>query len=348
MVNITINGQDFSVGKNLTILQACRENGIYIPTLCYDDRLSGFGGCRLCIVDVEGYNNYVASCVVQVHEGMVIETDTAGIREARKTLLELLVSNHPMECLTCEKVGKCDLQDYAYEYDALPVFEGERAVYPIEAQNPVMLRDQSKCIKCGKCVRVCDEVQNTYAIDFVSRGFDSKIAAGFDLPLDDKNCRLCGQCIDVCPTGAILNKQFFGHRMDEMEKVRTTCPFCGTGCSFDLNVLDGKVIGVTAAEDAVVNGMSLCVKGRYHTDMIYSENRITTPMKKVDGQWQETTWDDALNIVATKFQQIKDDHGSDALAGLSSARTTNEDNFAFQKFMRVVLGTNNVDHCART
>ena len=348
MVNIKINGQDYSVSEDLTILQACRENGIYIPTLCYDDRLSGFGGCRLCIVDVEGYNNYVASCVVDVEEGMVIETDTEEIREARKTLLELLVSNHPMECLTCEKVGNCDLQDYSYEYDALPVFEGEETNYPIEAQNPVMLRDQSKCILCGKCVRVCDEIQNTYAIDFVGRGFDSKIAAGFDLPLDDINCRLCGQCIDVCPTGAILNKQFFGHRMDEMEKVRTTCPFCGTGCSFDLNVLDGKVVGVTPAEDAIVNGMSLCVKGRYHTDMIYSENRITTPLKKIDGEWVETTWDDALDIVANKFMEIKEEFGSDALAGLSSARTTNEDNFAFQKFMRVVLGTNNVDHCART
>lgn len=211
-----------------------------------------------------------------------------------------------------------------------------------------MIRDQSKCILCGKCVRVCEEVQVTHAIDFMGRGFNSKIGAGFDMPLDDKNCRLCGQCISMCPTGAILNKDLVGYRPWEIKKVKTTCPFCGVGCNFDLNVARGKVVGVTPNEDSVVNGKSLCVKGRSHTDFIYSEDRIKTPLIKKNGEFVEATWDEALSTIADNFNRIKKDHGADAFAGLSSARTCNEDNFVFQKFMRVALGTNNVDHCART
>lgn len=349
MINFIMNGKEITVEKGTTILQAARDNNIDIPTLCYDEHLSTFGGCRLCIVEVEGSDKLVASCGAKAKEGMVIHTESERVVKTRKEILGLLLSNHPVDCLTCDKVGNCDLQNLAYRYGVRgPSFEGEVKNYATEGLNPVMERDQSKCILCGKCVRVCAEVQGTNAIDFVNRGFNSKIATGFDAPIDRKNCRLCGQCISVCPTGAITNKQFKGIRPWEVEKVTTTCPFCGVGCNFDLNVKDGKVVGVTPNPDSVVNGTSICVKGRYHTDFIHSPNRVTKPLIKKNGKFEETTWEVAINTVVENLSSIKKNFGPDAIAGLSSARTPNEDNFVFQKMMRAAIGTHNVDHCART
>ena len=350
MINLTIDGNIVSVEEGTLLLDACRQMGIKIPTLCHDETLKPFGGCRLCVVEIEGFRNLAASCSTVVQEGMVVRTNTDTVINARKMVLDVLLSNHPVEdCLTCNKTGECGLQNYAYEYNVKPSFFGAKKKYEIEAKNPVFFRDQTKCILCGKCVRVCKEVQVTTAIDFVGRGFESKIAAGFDLPLSEDNCRLCGQCISMCPVGAIMNKQLVGTRPWEITKVRTTCPFCGTGCNFDLNVANGKVIGVTPPEEgAVVNGKSLCVKGRSHIDLINSPNRLTSPLKKVNGEFVEISWDEAIKTIAEKFTEIKDKYGSDSIAGLSSARTTNEDNYTFQKFMRVAIGTNNVDHCART
>lgn len=350
MIRLIIDGKELMAEEGKTILQVAREEGIHIPTLCYDKDLSIFGGCRLCVVEVEGFRNLVASCSVTISEGMVVQTESKRVVEARKTILSLLLENHPNDCLTCQKAGECELQAHAYRYEVrFPKNGGERKQHPIESLNPVMERDQSKCILCGKCVRVCREVQCTTAIEFTGRGFDSKIATGFDLPIDDKNCRLCGQCIPMCPTGALQNKQFKGVRpFEKVDKVRTTCPFCGTGCTFDLNVKGGKVIGVTPADDAPVNGRSLCVKGRYHTDLITSETRLKHPLIKKDGVFVESSWEEAMNLVVSKLKGIKEDFGPDSIAGLSSARCVNEDNFVFQKMMRVAVGTNNVDHCART
>lgn len=349
MVTFLMNGKEVKAEKGTSLLQALRDNGAYIPTLCYDERLSSFGGCRMCIVEVEGSKNFVASCSAIVKEGMVVTTDSPKIIRARKDILDLLLANHPEDCLTCDKAGNCGLQDLAYRYGVRKTsYIGERKNYAIESLNPVMERDQSKCILCGKCVRVCAEIQVTNTIDFTGRGFDSKIATGFDLPIDRDNCRLCGQCISVCPTGAISNKQLKGVRPWEVTKVRTTCPFCGTGCNFDLNVKNGKVVGVTPNSESPVNGDSLCVKGRYHIDLINSPDRLTTPLIKKDGVFVETTWEIALSTVASKLKEIKDNYGPDAIAGLSSARCTNEDNYVFQKMMRAAIGTNSVDHCART
>lgn len=350
MIELNIDGKQVTVEEEKTILQVAREQGIDIPTLCYDKDLTTFGGCRICVVEVEGFRNLVASCSVNVSEGMVIHTESERVVNARKTILSLLLENHPNDCLTCQKAGDCELQAYSYRYGVrFPENGGERKDYPIESLNPVMERDQSKCILCGKCVRVCNEIQCTTAIDFIGRGFESKIATGFDLPIDDKNCRLCGQCISMCPTGAIVNKQFKGVRpFEKVEKVRTTCPFCGTGCNFDLNVKEGKVIGVTPTDEAPVNGRALCVKGRYHGDLIHSEDRLTKPLIKKNGEFVESSWEEAMNLVITKLKGIKEEFGPDAIAGLSSARCVNEDNFVFQKMMRVAIGTNNVDHCART
>lgn len=349
MVKLTINGKEITVEEGISILEAARKNGIDIPNLCYDENLSPFGGCRLCLVEIKGYKNLVTSCSTKVKEGMEIYTESEKVVKVRKDILDLLLSNHPMDCLTCDKVGECKLQDYAYRYGIKGgSFKGEKKNYAIDSLNPVMERDQNKCILCGKCVRVCKEIQISNVVDFVGRGFNTKVTTAFDEPIDYENCRLCGQCISVCPTGALINKQFKGIRPWEVEKVRTTCPFCGTGCNFDLNVKDGKVVGVTPNPESPVNGTSLCVKGRYHTDFINSPDRLTTPLIKKNGKFVEASWEEAMALVVENLQSAKRNYGPDSIAGLSSARCTNEENFVFQKMMRVAIGTNNVDHCART
>lgn len=349
MVTFKMNGQEITVEPGTSILEAAWANDIYIPTLCYDESLSIFGGCRMCIVEIEGSGKVVASCTEKAWEGMSVLTESEKIVNMRKEILGLLLSNHPVDCLTCDKVGNCGLQELAYKYEVRgPSFIGEETNYEVEDANPVMERDMSKCILCGKCVRVCAEIQTSHTIDFTGRGFQTKIATGLDLPLNTDNCRFCGQCISMCPTGAITNKQLKGVRPWEVEKVTTTCPFCGVGCNFDLNVKDGKVVGVTPNRDAPVNGTELCVKGRFHTDLIHSPNRLTKPLIKVNGEFEETTWDIALDKVAQNFMRIKEESGPDSITGLSSARCTNEENYLFQKMMRAVMGTNSVDHCART
>lgn len=349
MAKITIDGKIVVVEDDISILEASRKANINIPNLCYEKELTSFGGCRICVVEVEGSKGLVASCSAKVQDGMVINTETEKVVKVRKDILDLLLSNHPKDCLTCHKVGDCKLQEYAYRYGVREgTYIGEVKNYAIDSLNPVMEADQSKCILCGKCVRVCKEIQVTTAIDFSGRGFDSKITTGFDKPFDYKNCRLCGQCVSMCPTGALINKQFKGVRPWEVKKVRTTCPFCGTGCNFDLNVRDGKVVGVTPNEESIVNGKSLCVKGRYHTDFINTRTRLERPLIRKNGEFVESSWDEALNLIADNLQNLKTNHGGDAMAALSSARCTNEDNFVFQKFIRTVMGTNNIDHCART
>ncbi|OHW62657.1 NADPH-Fe(3+) oxidoreductase subunit alpha [Andreesenia angusta] len=350
MLNIKINGIDVEANEGITILKAAEQIGISIPTLCHEDCLTTFSGCRICVVEVEGAKNLMAACSTAIWDGMVVETHSEKVMKARKDILDLMFSNHPQDCLTCEKSGECSLQDYCYEYGIKEgSYKGDKKSFEIDDSNPVMIRDQSKCILCGKCVRVCGEVQVTSTIDFTGRGFYSKVTTGFDLPISTDNCRMCGQCISVCPTGALINKQFVGTRHWEIEKkVTTTCPFCGTGCQFDLNVKGGKVIGVTPNPDSPVNGTSLCVKGRYHTDLIHSEDRLTVPLIKRDGEFVESTWEEAMSLVASRLGEIKSKFGPDSIAGLSSARCVNEDNFVFQKMMRVAIGTNNVDHCART
>ncbi|ADG83079.1 NADH:ubiquinone oxidoreductase, subunit G, iron-sulfur binding protein [Thermincola potens JR] len=349
MVKLTIDGQPVTVPAGTSILEAAKSIGIDIPNFCYDKDLTVAGACRMCVVEVAGYRNLAAACATAVAEGMVVQTESERVVEARRVLLELLLANHPRDCMVCEKTGDCRLQDYCYRYGVKESpFQGERKQYAIDSENHLIERDQNKCILCGKCVRVCHEVQVTAAVDFVGRGFNTRVTTPFDLPLSLDICRFCGQCISVCPTGALVNKQMKGVRPWEVKKVRTTCPFCGTGCNFDLNVKDNKIIGVTPNPEAPVNGRSLCVKGRFHSDLVHSPDRITKPLIKKNGEFVEASWDEALNLVAAKFKEIKERDGGDAIAALSSARCTNEDNWVMQKFMRAVIGTNNVDHCART
>ncbi|CAA7600723.1 nitrate reductase [Acididesulfobacillus acetoxydans] len=350
-ITLTIDGRSVSVPKGTTVLQACRMNNIPIPTLCHDPELTATGSCRLCIVEIEGMRNLPPSCVTQATQGMVVRTRTEKVREARKTILELLVANHPLDCMTCQKMGSCDLAKYAYEYQVTgEAFSGgERRQLPIDDSNPFILRDPNKCILCGKCIRACEEVQGRSVLDFSYRGFNTQVGPAFNLPYAESECVFCGSCVSVCPVGALTEKEMVGQgRPWEVKKVQTTCPFCGTGCNFDLNVKDGKVIGVTSNPEAPVNGRALCVKGRFGMDMIHSPNRLTTPLIKKDGEFVEASWDEALSLVAEKLGEIKAQYGADSIAALSSARCTNEENYLMQKFMRAVIGTNNVDHCART
>jgi formate dehydrogenase alpha subunit len=350
LVTLTIDGKEISVPAGLSVLEAAEHAGIHIPRLCYDPDLSSVGACRLCVVEIEGMRNLPASCVTTVAPGMVVRTDTPVVREARRTILELLIANHPLDCLTCEKSGECLLQRYCYEYRVLsPSFTGERHAYDLEDNNPFIVRDLNKCILCGRCVRACAEITCKDNLDFVNRGFNTKVAPFGDTTYAESDCVFCGNCVAACPTGALTEKQMQGKgRRWELQRVRTTCPFCGTGCNFDLCVRDGGVIGVTSNPSSPVNGNALCIKGRFGWDFISSAKRLTTPLIKRNGEFVPVSWDEALDMIAARFKEIRDKYGPDSFAALSSARCTNEENYLVQKFVRAVMGTNNVDHCART
>lgn len=349
-VTLTVDGNQVTVPKGTTVLEAAWKAGSFVPTLCHDPELSKPGACRLCVVEIKGARNMPASCVTEAAEGMIVETASPAVVEARKTILELMLDNHPQDCLTCHQAGDCKLQDYAYFYNVKPgAFGGEAKAYDVEDDNLFIVRNMNKCILCGKCLRACEEKQGRAVIDFAYRGFKTKVATALDKPLADSVCVSCGTCVAVCPTGALTEKAMIGTaRKWEVEKVRTTCPFCGVGCNFDLNVKGGKVIGVTSNACSPANGRDMCVKGRFGVDYVHSPQRLTKPLIKKNGEFVESSWDEALDLVASKLGTIKTKFGSDSIAALSSARCTNEDNYVMQKFIRAGIGTNNVDHCART
>lgn len=349
-LTLSIDGEDYSVPKGSTVLEACRMHDIPIPTLCQDPELTNAGACRLCVVEIEGMRNLPPSCVTQVSQGMTVRTQTDKVRNARKTILELLVANHPLDCMTCQKMGNCALAEYSYEYGVKGnMFTGVRRELPLDDSNPFILRDPNKCILCGKCVRACEEMQGQNVLDFFKRGFNSQVGPAFNLPYSESECVFCGNCVSVCPVGALTEKRMIGQgRPWEVQKVQTTCAYCGTGCNFDLNVKDGKVIGVTSNPEAPVNGKALCIKGRFGYDMIHSPKRLTTPLIKKNGEFVSASWEEALDLVSLRLDEIKTQYGPDSIGALSSARCTNEENFLMQKFMRAVIGTNNIDHCART
>jgi predicted molibdopterin-dependent oxidoreductase YjgC len=320
-------------------------HGIPIPTLCNHPKLSPFGGCRLCIVELEGAPRPVASCTTTVAEGMVVQTATPKLEELRKLVLELLISDHPNDCMVCEAAGSCTLQDLAYTYGVRGLeYPGERRTYAKRDGNPFIERDLEKCVLCGRCVKVCDEIQGVEAIDFGYRGFKSKICTAYEKDLD---CEFCGQCVAVCPTGALTGKLWTGKgRLQNTRAVDTVCPYCGTGCNITAHVRNNEIVRVTSKAGTWNEGW-LCVKGRFGYDFVKSPERLTTPLIKRAGRLEEATWEEALALVADRLQEIRGRYGADAIGGLSSARCTNEENYAFQKLMRAGVGTNNVDHCAR-
>jgi predicted molibdopterin-dependent oxidoreductase YjgC len=345
MINLTIDGKKISVPKRTTILEAARKHDIYIPTLCDDPRLEPYGGCRLCLVSVQGNRKLATACTTPVAEGMEVKTSNELIERQRRTIVELLLSDHPNDCMVCERAGDCTLQELAYFYNIRSNrFAGERRQYTKKDQNPFIERDMEKCILCGKCVRVCDEIQGCTAIDIVGRGFTAKVAPSFE---KDLNCEFCGQCVSVCPTGALMGKQSLGKgRQKDVQEVETVCPYCGCGCNLTLHMSRNEVVRVTSRPDTINEGW-LCVKGRFGYGFINSPDRLTTPLIRKDGKLVPASWDETFGYVAQKLGEIKAAHGPDAIGGLSSARCTNEENYLFQKFLRAGIGTNNVDHCAR-
>jgi predicted molibdopterin-dependent oxidoreductase YjgC len=286
MPTLTIDGQRVSAPDGATILEAARGAGIHIPTLCHHPDLSNVGACRMCVVSVDKARGVQTACTTPVFEGMVVHTDSPDAIATRKFVLEMLLSDHPNECMTCEVNGDCELQDLVYDYDVpWPAHAGKRHTYPINPDpNPFIFIDRNKCILCGRCVRACGERQNRDVWSFAMRGFETKLVAGADQFLLDARCESCGQCVAYCPTGALFDKMSVGKgRAGQVKKVRTTCSFCGVGCNFDLNVRNGKVIRVTSAQDAPVNGLALCVKGRYGYDYIHNPERLTRPL--VRAKW---------------------------------------------------------------
>jgi predicted molibdopterin-dependent oxidoreductase YjgC len=363
MINVTLNGRAIQAEPG-TVLEVARQAGVRIPTLCHHDSLAPQGACRLCLVEVKGMRTLQPACYLPAGEGMDIQTDTPKVRSARKFVLELLVSDHPRDCMTCEKCGACELEDLVYEYGVRQSpFKGERHHYPLDDRDPFIVRDFEKCIRCRRCIRACDEIQAVNAISMINRGFRSKVATPFDGPLQESVCIFCGQCVSVCPTGALSEKDSAQTgRSWQVKKVTTTCPYCGVGCNFDLNVRDGKVVKVTSNWDAPANKGVLCVKGRFGWQFINSPDRLTKPMvkaslwKELKGEegkpakqagFVEATWDEALDIVANKLDGVRRQYGPDAIGVLTSAKCTNEENYLMQKMTRAVIGTNNIDHCAR-
>lgn len=347
-MNIIINNKAYEIEEGLTILQACRKIHIAIPTLCHDERLEPESSCRLCVVEV-GDGKLMTACSTLCSEGMKIETESERVVQARREVLDLLFSNHPNDCLTCQKSGECQLQDYCYEYG---VAEGsyrsqDNKHYDVDDSNDFYFYDPNKCILCGKCVRMCSELQVSNAIGMENRGFDTKVSTPFDLGLDQSKCVSCGNCVAVCPTGALMPKTRKKFRLWEIEKTKTTCAYCAVGCQLELLTKDGEVVGARPFMMQEPNQGMLCVKGRFATHFINHPDRLKNPMIRKDGKLVDATWAEATDLIASKFSEIKSRYGSDAIGGFSCARSTNEDNYMFQKFMRAVIGTNNVDHCAR-
>lgn len=342
MVKLTINGKEIEVEQGTTILEAARQGGIYIPNLCNHPKLKPFGACRLCVVEIEKKRKFSTACSTPVWDGMIVNTDTPALRKARRTLLELLLVHHPLDCEFCDKAGECELQDAVFEIGAMENrFQAERLNRPSQNENPFIERNTNRCTLCGRCVRMCNEVQGVSAIDFTKRGIRTEVGTSFGEPL---NCEFCGNCLSVCLVGA-LNDKLFLHsaRCWELEKTETICPYCGCGCTIELSTKKGKIYRVTPIEEKGVNEGLLCVKGRFGNEFVHSKERLTYPLVKRDGQFVEVSWEEALSLTTEKLAKIKESWGGDSIAALGSPRCSNEDNYLLQKFARQVLGSNNID-----
>jgi formate dehydrogenase major subunit len=341
-VKLIIDGLEVVTRKGRTILEAAGEQGIYIPSLCHHPDLEPVGICRVCMVEVEG-RGLVISCKTPVEEGMQVSTDSPQIDSVRRSAVELLVMNHHDDCIGCAADGDCELQKVAsyagVTREELSKLRGPTRSVPKDTSNPFYDRDMDKCILCGICVRTCDELVGVSAIDFAFRGYDTTIAVPGDKPVFDSRCVSCGECVVRCPVGALVPK----HREKPARKVKTICPYCGVGCGIVLGVRGNRIVNAEGDRDCVTNRGVLCVKGRYGHDFVGHPDRLTTPLIRKNGVLKKASWDEALSLVAEKFAP----HRGEAFAGLASAKVTNEENYLFQKFTRSVMGTNNVDHCAR-
>ncbi len=364
---IFINGREITCDDSQCVLEIAKENNIYIPSICYHPRLGHVRGderqtqnhkqhdelsnkCRMCLVEVEGMAGLQTSCDLFPTDGMTLRTDTANILDAQGSRVRELLSNGHHNCITCERNGDCELQDAAYHLGIDEPAYIIKEPREIDDSAAFIIRDNNKCVQCGRCIVGCNNLVGHEVLDFRVIDGKTKVVCDFNTPMGESSCVQCGECVQLCPVGALIEKKSVGKaRRWETEAIRTTCPYCGVGCQLELHVKDEQIVRITGVEHAQPNQGHLCVKGRYGYDFIYSKDRLTSPLiKNSKGEFQEASWGEALDLVAKKFKQIIKESGPDAIAGVSCARSTNEDSYNMQKLFRSVIGTNNIDHCART
>ena len=346
-ITITLDGVEVSGYSGMTVLDLARESGVAIPTLCYDPCLVSTGACRVCLVEDERSGALLAACVTPIRPGMVINTRSARVIERRKIIIQLMLASHPDACLVCDKGNCCQLRKLASEMGiGLLEFQRIPQLHTIEEVNPFIERDLSKCILCAKCIRADHELVVEGAIDYIGRGFTSKPATLSDVPLEKSECTFCGTCVALCPTGALMEKEK-PYRGTTTKTIETVCPFCGCGCRLCLEVKDNRLVRVRPSMESPVNRHALCVRGCYGYDFIHSPERLISPLVKTNGDFQMTSWEQALDRVAAELKRIKEKYGPDSLAILGSAKCTNEENYLLQRLARGVLSTNNIDNGSR-
>ena len=338
VVKINIDGKEVEVPAGINLIDAAEIAGIHIPNLCYMKGMKGVGACRLCLVEVEGLKAPVIACNTKVRDNMIVKTKTERVQEVRKFVIDLLLSMHPLDCMTCTKSGICNLQKYAYEFELKESsFTRKKFGYPVDAANPFIKRDPDYCILCGRCVRVCKE-QGTNVLDFMGRGIESKVVTANDRPLQESECTFCGSCVDACPVNALLEADRWRKGREwEYEKYNSVCMLCGCACEIKVSVREGDIQKINSgAKDGSVEKY-LCAYGRFGFDSLRAESRLSTPLKRVNGELKETTWEDAINIVSTKLKEA----GKNTCI-ISSASITNEDAITLKRFATEVLKTQNI------
>ncbi|SDY90522.1 formate dehydrogenase alpha subunit [Collimonas sp. OK242] len=351
-VTIEIDGVEVHVAAGTSVMRAAVEAGVNVPKLCATDSLEPFGSCRLCLVEIEGRKGYPASCTTPCEPGMKVKTQTPKLADIRKGMMELYISDHPLDCLTCPTNGNCELQDMAgvvglrevrYGYDGKNHLQLKK-----DESNPYFTYDASKCIVCNRCVRACEETQGTFALTISGRGFDARVSAGQDQPFMESECVSCGACVDACPTATLTEKTVIMMGQAEHSKV-TTCAYCGVGCSFKAEMKGNEVVRMVPNKDGHANHGHSCVKGRFAWGYATHKDRMLKPMirKNINDPWQEVSWDEAVNYAASEFRRIQAKFGKDSIGGITSSRCTNEETYLVQKLVRAAFGNNNVDTCAR-
>ena len=351
-VSLDVNGVTVSVPQGSTVMYAAAAAGMKIPKLCATDMLEPFGSCRLCLVEIEGRHGFPASCTTPVEAGMKIRTESSKLADLRRGVMELYISDHPLDCLTCPANGHCELQDMAgvvglrevrYGYDGENHLHAEK-----DESNPYFTFDPSKCIVCSRCVRACEEVQGTYALTIDGRGFDSVISPGQMQPFMESECVSCGACVQACPTSTLMEKSIY--QLGQPDRtVLTTCAYCGVGCSFVAEIKGNTVVRMVPNKDGHANHGHSCVKGRFAFGYTTHPDRITKPMIRatIQDRWKEVSWDEAIGYVAREFKRIQAKYGRYSIGAITSSRCTNEETFLVQKLVRAAFGNNNVDTCAR-